>query len=269
MGASRMSVARWLVGSGTVPVRPAATADELLAQRVATEAGELLRALRADHHHLRGWALGDMGDAQANDLIISALMDARPGDAILSEESPDNARRLDADRVWIVDPLDGTKEFREPPRPDWAVHIALWERGKGLTAAAVALPDEGRTPHTGAAEIAVQRPDRPRLVVSRSRSPWGAGEVLHAIGGDLVRLGSAGAKAMAVLHGEAEVYLHNDGLWEWDAAAPAAVAAAAGLHVSDVDGRPLTWNKRDPWVQGFLVCVPELADDVLHALSRL
>ncbi len=252
-----------------MPAPRPATADELLAHRVATEAGELLRALRADHHHLRGWALGDMGDAQANDLIISELTRERPGDAILSEESPDTSRRLDADRVWIVDPLDGTKEFREPPRADWAVHVALWERGRGLTAAAVALPDERRTPHTGAELPAAARPDRPRLVVSRSRAPWGASEVLHVIGGELVRLGSAGAKAMAVVHGEAEVYLHNDGLWEWDAAAPAAVAAAAGLHVSDVDGRPLTWNKRDPWVPGFLVCIPELADDVLHALSRL
>jgi 3'(2'), 5'-bisphosphate nucleotidase len=252
-----------------VPVAATPTADELLAARLATEAGDLLRTLRADNHHLRGWVLGDMGDAQANELIISALKTDRPGDAILSEESPDNARRLDADRVWIIDPLDGTKEFREPPRPDWAVHVALWERDRGLTAAAVALPDEGRTPHTGDASIAHGRPARPRLVVSRSRAPWGASEVMRAIGGDLVRMGSAGAKAMAVLHGEAEVYLHNDGLWEWDAAAPAAVASAAGLHVSDVDGRPLQWNKRDPWISGFVVCMPELADDVLDVLSRL
>jgi 3'(2'), 5'-bisphosphate nucleotidase len=247
------------------------TADELLAARLATEAGVLLQALRVENHHLRGWALGDMGDAQANDLIISALKIERPADAILSEESPDTARRLDADRVWIIDPLDGTKEFREPPRPDWAVHVALWERGRGLTAAAVALPDEDRTPHTGAVVAAGlgDRTPRPRLVVSRSRAPWGAQEVLRAIEGDVVRMGSAGAKAMAVVHGAAEVYLHNDGLWEWDAAAPAAVAAAAGLHVSDVEGRPLQWNKRDPWIQGFLVCVPELADRVLDVVSGM
>jgi 3'(2'), 5'-bisphosphate nucleotidase len=250
-----------------VPHEP--TDDELLAVRVAEEAGVLLRSLRVENHHLRGWALGDIGDAQANDLIISALREARPDDAILSEESPDNLRRLDADRVWIVDPLDGTKEYREPPRTDWAVHIALWERDLGLTASVVALPDLALSPSTASAIRVEPMLARPRVVVSRSRNPWGTSQVVRAINGDIVRMGSAGAKAMAVVHGEAEVYLHNDGLWEWDAAAPAAVAMAAGLHVSDVAGRPLEWNKREPWVSGFLVCLPELADAVLEELADL
>jgi 3'(2'), 5'-bisphosphate nucleotidase len=250
-----------------VPHEP--TADESLAVTIANEAGILLRSLRVENHHLRGWALGDIGDAQANDLIISALKEARPDDAILSEESPDNLRRLDSDRVWIVDPLDGTKEYREPPRTDWAVHIALWERERGLTASVVALPDLGLSPSTASADLAGGRPARPRIVVSRSRNPWGTSQVVRAINGDIVRMGSAGAKAMAVVHGEAEVYLHNDGLWEWDAAAPAAVAMAAGLHVSDVAGRPLEWNKREPWVSGFLVCLPELAEAVLAELAEL
>jgi 3'(2'), 5'-bisphosphate nucleotidase len=250
------------------PVR-APTDDEQLAVTVAQQAGELLRTLRAENHHLRGWALGDIGDVQANDFIVAALKTARPDDAILSEESPDNLRRLDADRVWIVDPLDGTKEYREPPRTDWAVHIALWERGQGLTASVVALPDLAIAPSTATAARTAPSPARPRVVVSRSRNPWGTGQVVRAINGDIVRMGSAGAKAMAVVHGQAEVYLHNDGLWEWDAGAPAAVAKAAGLHVSDVAGRPLEWNKREPWVSGFLVCLPELADAVLEELADL
>ena len=174
--------------------------------------------------------------------------------------------RLSANRVWIIDPLDGTNEFGEQGRPDWAVHVALVVDGRPA-AAAVALPALGRTLRTEPAPVVPPANGRgPRVVTSRHRSPQAALIAASVLGADVIRLGSAGAKAMAVVMGHADVYAHHGGMYEWDSAAPAAVAAAAGLHVSRIDGSPLSYNNADPWMPDLLVCRPELAEPVLDAL---
>jgi 3'(2'), 5'-bisphosphate nucleotidase len=247
-----------------------AETDAGLAARVATEAGTLLVRCRSELW-ARGaspWQVMDTGDQVGHRFIVDALAEARPDDAVLSEEGADDLRRVDAPRVWIVDPLDGTNEYGEPHREDWAVHVALWENG-GLSAGAVALPALERTYAT---DPPPQPPppsgrNRPRLVTSRNRNPYSASIVAHALDADAFRLGSAGAKAMAVVAGEADIYVHDGGMYQWDSAAPAAVAAAAGLHVSRIDGSPMVYNRRDPWLPDFLVCRPELAAAVLDALS--
>jgi len=190
-----------------------------------------------------------------------------PGDAVLSEEGRDDYRRLDHERVWIIDPVDGTREFSEPGRTDWAVHVALAIAGEAV-ACAVALPALGITLTTEPAPA--PRPayaGEPRILVSRSRPPHQAQLVQEAIGGRLVPMGSAGAKAMAVVLGEADVYAHAGGQYEWDNAAPSGVAAAAGLHVSRLDGSPLRYNQPDPWLPDLLICRPDLAEPVLRALN--
>ena len=210
--------------------------------------------------------VGDAGDRQAHLLLVGLLARERPDDAVLSEEGRDDLARLDARRVWILDPLDGTREFSERGRSDWAVHVALSIDGTAV-AGAVALPARGLTLATHPAPPpppAWEGP--PRLVVSRSRPPHQANLIRHALGGVLVPLGSAGAKAMAVVLGDADIYAHAGGQYEWDNAAPAAVAAAAGLHVSRLDGSPLVYNRRDPWLPDLLICRPELAEPVLRAL---
>jgi len=246
----------------------AAPSDHALAARVATEAGELLLALRAELESAGTWPadVGDAGDRQAHHLIVDRLRGERPDDAILSEEGRDDLARLDLARVWIVDPLDGTREYSEPGRSDWAVHVALAVGGRPA-AGAVALPARGMTLGTDPTP-APARPHHgpPRLVVSRSRPPYQALRIRDAIGGELLPLGSAGAKAMAVVLGEADVYAHAGGQYEWDSCAPAAVALAAGLHVSRLDGSPLTYNHRDPWLPDLLICRPELASPVLAAV---
>lgn len=216
-----------------------AETDGELARRLASETGRLLISVRP----------GD-GDRIAQDFLAAQLEEHRPGDAVLSEEAPDDPRRLTADRVWIIDPLDGSREYAEPGRTDWAVHVALWERGE-LVAGAVAVPalrQSQRVAHR-----------QPRIVVSRTRPPEFAQQVAEAIDGVLVPMGSAGAKTMAVVRGEADAYLHAGGMYEWDSAAPVYVARAAGLHTSRVDGRPLAYNQPDPWLPDLLICRPELA----------
>ena len=213
------------------------------------------------------WDLKDEGDVAGHRYIMSALTSARPDDVILSEEAADNRRRLNAERVWIIDPIDGTNEFAEHPRHDWAIHIALWEAGE-LTAASVALPTLGVT--FDASPAAVVPPStraRPLLVTSRSRNPYCAVMVANALGCDVARLGSAGAKAMAIVMGEADIYVHDGGMYQWDSAAPSAVAKAAGLHVSRIDGSPLEYNKESLWLPDFLVCRTELAEPALNALN--
>ena len=243
--------------------------DQQLASRVATEAGAMLVELRDElvAEGIHYWDLKDEGDVAGHRYIMSALTAARPDDVILSEEAVDNRRRLSAERVWIIDPIDGTNEFAEHPRHDWAIHIALWEAGE-LTAASVALPTLGIT--FDASPAAVVPPStraKPLLVTSRSRNPYCAVMVANALGCDVARLGSAGAKAMAVVMGEADIYVHDGGMYQWDSAAPSAVAKAAGLHVSRIDGSPLKYNQESLWLPDFLVCRTELAEPALKALN--
>lgn len=253
------------MSSLTVP----SAADHELAARAATLAGELLVEVRASMEAKGDWPdhVGDEGDRLAHNLLVELLHRERPDDGVLSEEGRDNLARLDNERVWIIDPLDGTREFSEPGRADWAVHVAL-AIGGTATAGAVALPARGLTLSTQPPPPPPPHWDGPpRLVVSRSRPPHQAHAIREVVGGVLVPLGSAGAKAMAVVLGEAEIYAHAGGQYEWDNCAPAAVAVAAGLHASRLDGSPLVYNRRDPWLPDLLICRADLADVVLSALS--
>ena len=249
--------------------------DHALAHDLAERAGRLLLDLRAQGGDPD--ALKNAGDRSSHQFLMAELAKARPADAVLSEEGIDNKDRLTADRVWIVDPLDGTREFGEPPRTDWAVHVALWERGgQGdagaageLTAGAVALPAQGITLST---LNAAERPDgaqRPlRMVVSRTRASQLVKDVAAALTADLVPCGSAGAKAATVITGENDVYLHSGGFYEWDTAAPVAVARAAGLHVSRIDGSDLAYNQDNPYLPDILVCRPAIAGLLLNAIRE-
>lgn len=238
--------------------------DVRLAARLASEAGEMLLALQRNGN-LEGKALGVEGDRLANAFLMKALRELRPGDALLSEEEADDKERLLARRVWIVDPLDGTREYGEG-RPDWAVHVALAIDGVA-TVGAVALPGLDAVLSSGAAP-ALQPANKPlRMVVSRTRPAAEAVEVAELIGAELVPMGSAGAKAMAVVRGEADIYLHTGGQHEWDNCAPVAVAEAAGLHVSRVDGSPMRYNNADTSLPDLLICRPELAEIALKAVA--
>jgi 3'(2'), 5'-bisphosphate nucleotidase len=206
------------------------------------------------------------GDWQAHKLLVELLKTERPDDAVLSEEGADNPTRLGYERVWIVDPLDGTREFGEPGRTDWAVHVALAVNGT-LVAGAVALPAQGLVLGTDEPPSVPGNGERPmRVVTSRTRRPYASVLVAEALGAELVPMGSAGAKAMAVVKGEVDAYAHAGGMYEWDSAAPVAVAQAAGLHASRIDGSPLRYNDRDPWLPDVLICRPELAETCLQAL---
>jgi 3'(2'), 5'-bisphosphate nucleotidase len=245
----------------------APTNDHALAAELATNAGRLLLDLRARRaaDAVDPKALGREGDAEAHELLMAGLAEARPGDAVLSEEGLADPARLTAERVWIVDPLDGTREYGEVPRRDWAVHVALVVGGEPV-AGAVALPARDLTLATDPPPPpAPPWEGPPRVLVSRSRPPVEATRVAEALGGELVPLGSAGAKAMAVVLGEADVYAHSGGQYEWDSAAPVAVARAAGLHVSRLDGSPLVYNRPDPYLPDLLICRPELAGRVIAA----
>jgi 3'(2'), 5'-bisphosphate nucleotidase len=246
----------------------ATESDHALAARLATAAGEVLITLREERAGVAPyWQVMDEGDAAAHHFLVRELAKSRPGDAVLSEEGLDSRARLSADRVWIIDPLDGTNEFGEPGRPDWAVHVALVRDGRPI-AGAVALPAMGLTFGTDPPPPPPPALNgrRPRVVMSRNRAPHASLVIANALGAELVRLGSAGAKAMAVVTGDADVYAHAGGMYEWDSCAPAAVAAAAGLHVSRIDGTPLRYNRPDPWLPDLLVCRAELAAAVLDAL---
>lgn len=260
------------------PVTGQPVTDARLAAALAERAGALLLALRATDG-LTGKELGARGDAESNAALLRALAEQRPGDAVLSEESSDSPARLAADRVWIIDPLDGTREYAMPGRDDWAVHVALWQRGHGITDAAVAQPAlsavfASDSPIGGAAGT-VSTPSasspRPRLrfLVSDSRPPAFAAPVAAALNADLATMGSAGAKAMAVLRGEADAYLHAGGQWEWDSAAPVGVVQAAGLHASRIDGSALQYNQPHPYLPDLLICRRALADDLLRAIANV
>jgi 3'(2'), 5'-bisphosphate nucleotidase len=244
----------------------AAQSDARLAADLAEQAGQLLLELRA-HSGLLGSELGRRGDTDSDALLLRELAEARPGDSVLSEETADSPSRLGADRVWIIDPLDGTREYSMPDRDDWAVHVALWQAGQGITAAAVAQPSLDAV-YASDAIIAVTSPRTTRrILVSDSRPPGCAAAVADAVGAELRPMGSAGAKAMAVVRGEADAYLHAGGQWEWDSAAPVGVALAAGLHASRIDGSALAYNRPRPYLPDLLICRRELADQLLAAID--
>jgi 3'(2'), 5'-bisphosphate nucleotidase len=264
--------------------------DHALARELAEEAGRRLLELRASN----GFSgepdlLRKAGDRQSHEFLTAELARRRPGDVVLSEEGADDPARLAAERVWIVDPLDGTREFGEPGRTDWAVHVALWERraaqGAGdLTAGAVALPAQGRVLSTldppapakeangaaGAGAAGSSAPTRRlRIVVSRTRAPRFVQDISELINVELVPWGSAGAKVATVVYGETDAYIHGGGFYEWDTAAPVAVARAAGLHASRIDGSALAYNQVDLLMPDILVCRPALAGSLLQAIREV
>jgi 3'(2'), 5'-bisphosphate nucleotidase len=248
--------------------------DHALARELADQAGRRLLELRAGGGEPDALRLA--GDRLSHEFLAAELAARRPGDAVLSEEAADDKARLAADRVWIVDPLDGTREFGEPGRTDWAVHVALWERAAagGLTAGAVALPAQGQVLSTSAAVPFHQNgraagDARLRIVVSRSRAPQLVRDISDLIDAELVPLGSAGAKVAAVVCGAADAYVHGGGFYEWDTAAPVAVARAAGFHASRIDGSPLLYNEADLLVPDILVCRPALAGALLEAIREV
>jgi 3'(2'), 5'-bisphosphate nucleotidase len=245
--------------------------DLTLAIELAEAAGGCLTELR------RGWTgdeagLRKAGDAASQDLLADLLGKARPADAVLSEEARDNPIRLDADRVWIIDPLDGTREYGEG-RDDWAVHVALWERASAadgeLTVGAVALP--GRGVVLGSGPASPQIPEPPgrtlRIAVSRTRPPAVAVTVAEALGAELVPMGSAGYKVTAVVLGDVDAYVHGGGQYEWDSAAPVAVARACGIHTSRLDGSPLRYNQPDPLLPDLVIARSEVAAPLLAAIA--
>jgi 3'(2'), 5'-bisphosphate nucleotidase len=237
--------------------------DHELAAQIAREAGRMLVRRRAEG------AGKDDGDRESNELILARLAVARPDDAVLSEESRDDRVRLERERVWIVDPLDGTREFGEVGRTDWAVHVALVVNGTPH-ACAVALPaqDDVVLATVPPPSLAPRAAAKLRLLVSRTRPPKLAQHLADVLDADLVPLGSAGAKTMAVVQGHADVYAHSGGQYEWDSAAPVGVAAAAGCHCSRLDGSRLVYNRPDPYLPDLLVCRPEVAATVLAAIRQ-
>jgi len=250
--------------------------DAEVAADLATRAGELLLRLRARMGFGEPDALRDAGDQHSHEFLAAELERLRPDDIVLSEEGADDRARLDADRVWIVDPLDGTREYGEQGRTDWAVHVALWERGSlsnglgGLTASSVALPARRMTLSTDGHYPPLPPTGKPaRIAVSRSRKPPWVDPLAEEIDAMPVPIGSAGMKAMSILLGEADAYVHSGRMKEWDSAAPAAVAAAAGLHVSRLDGSPLQFNTPDRLTLDLLICQPSLADAILTCVRRL
>ena len=242
------------------------TADQVLAGFLARGAGEILLRLQADaaDFNLTGEKLKAAGDMAAQKFLDAALTRERPLDSVLSEEAVDTVSRLAADRVWIVDPLDGTREFSEG-RDDWAVHVALWERGR-LVAGAVALPGVGKMIGDGA-PLPQAAPERTlRIAVSRSRPPEIASRVAQALGAELVPMGSAGYKIWAVTTGEVDAYLHAGGQYEWDSAAPVFAARGAGMYASRIDGSPLYYNQKSPYLPDLLVCRAEINDLLLNTI---
>ncbi|MDP2773318.1 MAG: 3'(2'),5'-bisphosphate nucleotidase CysQ [Nocardioides sp.] len=257
----------------TTAPEAAATDDHVLATWLAEEAGRKLLDVRGQG--LEGRELKDAGDVAAHDLLMALLAQHRPDDAVLSEEGADDKARLEAEAVWIIDPLDGTREFSEPPRDDWAVHVALWERTPDgehdgeLTAGAVAQPALGETFNTGQPPVVPPRkPGPPRIAVSRSRPPAFVHALAKEIGAELVPMGSAGVKVMSVVRDLTDAYVHAGGQYEWDSAAPVVVADAAGLFTSRIDGSPLVYNQDDVYLPDLIVCRPELADQILDFIKE-
>ena len=236
------------------------TDDHAFAAWAASAAGERLLEVRGQG--LEGKALKDAGDRASHEMLMAMLHEHRPADPVLSEEGRDDRRRLESSRVWIIDPLDGTREYSEPPRDDWAVHVALWEDGD-LGPAAVAQPAVGTTFATAdAPTLPPSNGGTPRIAVSRTRPPAFVEALAAELGADLVAMGSAGAKVISVVRGVSDAYVHAGGQYEWDSAAPVAVARAAGLHTSRADGQPLVYNRPDPTLPDLLVCRLELTSAI-------
>ena len=240
--------------------------DAELAAHLAEVAGRILLEVRASNM-FEGKSLGVAGDQTANQFLVHALREQRPDDGLLSEESKDTEERLSKNRVWIVDPVDGTREYGEA-RTDWAVHVALAIDGAAVTGA-VALPGLGEVLRTDQPGTVPPAPERLRMVVSRTRPAAEATAVAERLGAELVPMGSAGAKAMAIVRGEADIYLHSGGQYEWDSCAPVAVAVAYGLHCSRIDGSPLVYNQQDTYMPDLLICRKEHAGRVLDEVARL
>ena len=249
---------------------PPGADDHVLAEWLATVAGERLLEVRAEG--LEGRELKDAGDQAAHEVLTKLLAAHRPDDAVLSEEGKDDKARLHAERVWIVDPLDGTREFSEPPRDDWAVHVALWsahEAGGDLVAGAVAQPALGETFSTAAPPVVPHRTsERPRIAVSRTRPPAFVEALAAELGADLVPMGSAGVKVISVVRDVSDAYVHAGGQYEWDNAAPVAVARSAGLFCSRVDGSELRYNQDDVSLPDLIVCRPELSEAIISFVRR-
>jgi 3'(2'), 5'-bisphosphate nucleotidase len=259
---------------GTPPAEALAD-DHLFAAWAATVAGDLLLQVRDSG--LEGKALKDAGDLASHELLMKIFAEHMPDDAVLSEEEHRGTSgehdRLTARRVWIIDPVDGTREYSEPPRDDWAVHVALWGRsdsGAGeLVAGAVAQPGLGVTFHTGQPPVVPARTaPKPRIAVSRTRPPAFVTALAEEIGAELVPMGSAGAKVISVARDVTDAYVHAGGQYEWDSAAPVAVARAAGLFTSRIDGSPLLYNQTEVRLPDLVVCRPELAEPILEFVRR-
>ena len=242
--------------------------DENLAAELAEGAGKLLLKLLLAK---RGGALpaeldlGVVADKAANSFILGALAESRPNDAVLSEESADDPARIANPRCWIIDPLDGTREYGEG-RSDWAVHVALSVDGRPALGA-VALPALKRLYRSDDKLAAAPRREQPVIAVSRTRAPETAPALAEALGAKLMEAGSAGAKAMAVVAGEADLYFHAGGQHQWDSCAPAAVALGLGLHASRIDGSPLVYNGADTYLPDLLIGRPELAERAIAFLK--
>lgn len=240
--------------------------DHALAARLAHDCGQRLLDLLRDPSAPQGWGLEDAGDRQAHEFLTQELARLRPGDAVLSEEGHDDRRRLDSERVWILDPLDGSMDFGVSGA--WSVHVALCEGGVPA-AAAVCVPAWDTTFGTHPpAQPTMCRVGRRRIVVARSRGYSDGRRLADSLDADVVTMGSAGVKAMAVVRGEMDAYVHAGGLYEWDTCAPAAVALAAGLHASRADGSPLRFNNPRPHTPGLVICRPDFADELLGALAQ-
>ena len=246
------------------PLLPSSSSDDAaVARHLAEETGSLLLRLR--HGHDGSTDLRTAGDRTAQAFLANRLSELRPEDAVLSEEAADDIARLTSPRVWLVDPLDGTREYAEGRR-DWAVHVALWESGD-LVAGAVAIPDRGMTLATDSpSRVPPRAPGPSRVTVSRSRPDSAVLSALAALGADVIPWGSAGFKAATVVVGETDAYVHAGGQYEWDSAAPVAVARSAGLHASRLDGSPLMYNAANPYLPDLVICRPELADELMLAL---
>ncbi|MEB3415017.1 3'(2'),5'-bisphosphate nucleotidase CysQ [Alteriqipengyuania sp. WL0013] len=240
--------------------------DAELAAHLAEAAGRILIETR-ESGVAEGQALGDAGDVIANRFLCEALRAARPDDGLLSEEEKDNSARLSHSRVWIVDPVDGTREYSEG-RSDWAVHVGLAIDGEAQVGA-VALPGVGLVLRSDRVGEVPPSPDKLRMVVSRTRPAAEAVAVAEKLGAELVPMGSAGAKAMAIVRGEADIYLHSGGQFEWDSCAPVAVAKAYSLHCSRIDGSPLVYNRADTYMPDLLICRQEHAEQVLAEIAAL